>query len=261
MSEDDKPEDETKPADGFLKRRQHRWWDVRASFLTGLVVAAPIGLTAYLAITLINFADRVVQPLLPEQYMPDFSIPGIGLIIFFVGITLLGALTANFFGHTLVGFVGRIIDRVPVVRTIYGGIQQIFETVVSQSERSFQEVGLIEYPRPGLWAICFIAADTRGEIIHHTQEEMVSVFLPTTPNPTSGFLLFVPRTDITLLDMSVEEGAKLVVSGGLVVPDFDPHAPRIKNVSNVNDRSAKKAAAKVKKAAAKKAKDDQNDAA
>ena len=257
MSKDNKDTEQTNEA--FLNRRRHRWWDVRANFLTGIVVAAPIVLTGYLAITLVNFADRVVQPLfaplLPEQFMAEYSIPGLGLIVFFVGITLLGALTANFFGHALVRFVGGIIDRVPVVRTIYGGIQQIFETVVSQSERSFQEVGLIEYPRAGLWAICFVAADTKGEIIHHTKEEMMSVFLPTTPNPTSGFLLFVPRKDITLLDMSVEEGAKLVVSGGLIVPDFDPNNIGLKKVTTAE----KKAAAKAQKAISKRARHAKQD--
>jgi len=207
---------------GFLRR--HRWWDLRASFLTGLVVAAPLGITAYLAIVLINFADDMVETMLPAQYNPEtylpFSIPGVGLVIVVVAITLLGALTANLFGHAVVNYMGRLIDRLPVVRTVYGALRQIFETVVSQSERSFQQVGLIQYPRPGLWAIVFVAARTRGEIIVHTKEEMVSVFLPTTPNPTSGFLLFVPRKDIIILDMSVEEGAKLVISGGLVIPEY-----------------------------------------
>jgi len=224
MNDETEDKSDESEGSGFLSRRRHRWWDVRASFLTGLVVAAPLGITAYLAVALINFADGVVGTMLPERYNPEtylpFSIPGLGLIIVVLAITLLGALTANLFGHALVGYMGRLIDRLPVVRTVYGALRQIFETVVSQSERSFQQVGLIQYPRPGLWAIVFIAARTRGEIIHHTKEEMVSVFLPTTPNPTSGFLLFVPRKDIVILEMSVEEGAKLVISGGLVVPDF-----------------------------------------
>lgn len=207
---------------GFLRR--HRWWDLRASFLTGLVVAAPLGITAYLAIVLINVADDIVRTIVPDQYNPEtylrFSVPGLGLIMVVIAITLLGALTANLFGHAVVNYMGRLIDRLPVVRTVYGALRQIFETVVSQSERSFQQVGLLEYPRPGLWAIVFVAARTRGEIVAHTKEEMVSVFLPTTPNPTSGFLLFVPRRDITILDMTVEEGAKLVISGGLVIPEY-----------------------------------------
>lgn len=224
MNDETEQTDDNQEEGGFLSRRRHRWWDVRASFLTGLVVAAPLGITAYLAIALINFADDMVENMLPAQYNPEtylpFSIPGLGLVIVVVAVTVLGAMTANLFGHAVVGYVGRLIDRLPVVRTIYGALRQIFETVVSQSERSFQQVGLIQYPRPGLWAIVFVAARTRGEIVAHTKEEMVSVFLPTTPNPTSGFLLFVPRKDITILDMTVEEGAKLVISGGLVIPEY-----------------------------------------
>lgn len=204
--------------------RRHRWWDLRASFLTGLVVAAPIGITLYLTITFINFVDRMVEQVIPPQYNPEtylpFSIPGLGVVIVFVVITLLGALTANLFGHAILGFFGRLINRVPVVNTVYGALKQIFETVLSKSHQSFQQVGLVEYPRTGLWALCFIATGTRGEISHRVGEELISVFLPTTPNPTSGFLLFVPRADIKILDMTVEEGAKMVISGGLVVPDY-----------------------------------------
>lgn len=205
--------------------RRHRWWDLRASFLTGLVVAAPIGITLYLTVTFINFVDRIVEQVIPPRYNPEtylpFSIPGLGVLIVVVAITLLGALTANLFGHAILNYMGRVINRLPVVNTIYGALKQIFETVLSQSHKSFQQVGLIQYPREGLWAICFVATGTRGEIMHRTGEDMVSVFLPTTPNPTSGFLLFVPKRDIVILDMTVEEGAKLVISGGLVEPDFD----------------------------------------
>ncbi len=204
--------------------RRHRWWDLRASFLTGLVVAAPIGITLYLTITFINFVDRMVEQVIPPQYNPEtylpFSIPGLGVVTVVLVITLLGALTANLFGHAILGFFGRLINRVPVVNTVYGALKQIFETVLSKSHQSFQQVGLVEYPRKGLWALCFIATGTRGEISHRVGEELVSVFLPTTPNPTSGFLLFVPRQDIKVLDMTVEEGAKMVISGGLVVPEF-----------------------------------------
>lgn len=205
--------------------RQHRWWDLRASFLTGLVVAAPIGITLYLTVTFINFVDRMVERVIPPAYNPEnylpFSIPGLGVLIVVLTITLLGALTANLFGHAVLNYFGRMINRLPVIRTVYGALKQIFETVLSQSQKSFQQVALVEYPRKGLWAICFVATGTRGEIMHRVGEDMVSVFLPTTPNPTSGFLLFVPKRDVVILDMTVEEGAKLVISGGLVEPDFD----------------------------------------
>ncbi len=229
MSKDDKDTEEHSAVEELLGQpRRHRWWDLRASFLTGLVVAAPIGITLYLTITFINFVDAQVNRILPELYNPEtylpFSIPGLGVLIIVVAITLLGALTANLFGHALLGYFGRFINRVPVISTVYGALKQIFETVLSKSQQSFQQVGLIEYPRKGLWALCFIATGTKGEITHRTGKDMVSVFLPTTPNPTSGFLLFVPRSEITVLDMTVEEGAKMVISGGLVVPEFGNRA-------------------------------------
>jgi len=206
-----------------------RW--VRSSFLTGLVIAAPIWITIYVTLAFISFIDDFVTPLIPAQYNPEtylpFSIPGLGVVIVFVLLTLLGALTANLFGRSIINFGEKLVDRMPVVRNIYNALKQIFETVVSQSESSFQEVGLIEYPRKGLYAICFITTSTGGEIQSRIDEDSVSVFLPTTPNPTSGFLLFVPRNAIQLLDMTVEEGAKLVISAGLVEPTPRGTVPKI----------------------------------
>ena len=196
---------------------------LRTYFLTGLVVAAPIGITAYLTRWFVELVDFWFTPLIPEQYHPDrflpFSVPGLGLIIALVILTLLGALTANFFGRRILALGERVVDRTPVVRNIYSGLKQIFETVISQSEKSFQDVGLIEYPRKGLYALVFVTTNTKGEIKEKAGQELVSVFLPTTPNPTSGFLLFVPRQDIQILDMTVEQAAKLVISAGLVEPD------------------------------------------
>ena len=195
---------------------------LRTYFLTGLVIAAPIGITAYLIDWFIGLVDYWFTPLIPAQYHPDnylpFSIPGLGLLIAFVVLTLLGALTANFLGRRILALGERLVDRMPVVRNIYNALKQIFETVISQSSASFKEVGLIEYPRKGLYALVFVTTQTRGEILLKTGPDMVSVFLPTTPNPTSGFLLFVPRSDIQILDMTVEEAAKLIISAGLVEP-------------------------------------------
>jgi uncharacterized membrane protein len=135
-------------------------------------------------------------------------------------LTLLGALTANFFGRQLLVWGERLVDRMPVVRSIYGALKQIFETVISQSNTSFREAALIEYPRRGLYALVFITTSTKGEVLEKapTDDDLVSVFLPTTPNPTSGFLLFVPRKDIYPLEMSIEDAAKLIISAGLVSP-------------------------------------------
>ena len=197
---------------------------IRNYFLTGIVVAAPIGLTIYITTWFIDLVDNWFTPLIPDPYRPDHflpvEIPGLGLIIAFVLLTLLGAITANFIGRTILNAGERLVSRMPVVRSIYGALKQIFETVISQSNQSFREVGLIEYPRKGLYSICFITTRTKNEIASRTGKELVSVFVPTTPNPTSGFLLFVPKEEITILDMTIEEGAKMIISAGLVEP---PH--------------------------------------
>ncbi|MEQ9519889.1 MAG: DUF502 domain-containing protein [Parvibaculum sp.] len=197
---------------------------LRTYFLTGLVVAAPIWITIYLTRWFIDFIDQYIVGFIPAQYHPDnflpFTVPGIGVVAVLVGLTLLGALTANFLGRRILGLGERLVDRMPVVRNIYNALKQIFETVISQSGSSFRDVGLIEYPRKGLYALVFVTTKTRGEILEKatTEEKLVSVFLPTTPNPTSGFLLFVPESEIQILDMTVEEAAKLIISAGLVEP-------------------------------------------
>ena len=211
------------------KRRRRRpprrtlWQRWRANFLTGLVIVAPVLLTAWLIWTVITFVDGKIVPLVPAVYNPstylEVYVPGFGLVVFILFTAIVGALTKNLFGRQLVLLAERWVDRMPVVRSIYNGVKQIIETVLSQSSASFKKACLIEYPRRGLWAIAFVATDTKGEILARSpEEEMVSVFLPTTPNPTSGFLLFVPRKDVVELDMTVEEAAKLVISAGLVTP-------------------------------------------
>lgn len=220
---------------GFMTR-------IRNYFLTGLVVAAPIGLTIWIVRWFIDLIDTWFTPLIPKQYQPDnylpFDIPGLGLLIAFVLLTLLGALTANFFGRTVLNFGERIVSRMPVVRSIYGALKQIFETVISQSAASFREVGLIEYPRKGLFCIVFITTQTKGEIVDKSGHELISVFLPTTPNPTSGFLLFVPKQDVKILDMTIEEGAKLIISAGLVEPPRKTPEEIEEAVTVSNPRSA-----------------------
>ncbi len=199
---------------------------IRNYFLTGFIICAPLAITAYLVWTFIEWVDGWVKPYIPHVYNPDnylpFSIPGFGLLVAFFLITLIGFLTANFIGRTIVGYGEHMLGRMPFVRNLYSGLKQIFQTVFSEQETSFEKVCLIEYPRKGLWALAFIATDTRGEVnsvLNEMGHETVSVFLPTTPNPTSGFLLFVPKKDAKLLDMSVEQAAKLVISAGLVAPE------------------------------------------
>jgi uncharacterized membrane protein len=204
---------------------------LRNYFLTGLVIAAPLFLTIYIIRTIIDWVDSWVTPYIPAAYKPDtyihYSIPGFGVVIALILITLLGFLVANLVGRRLVTFGENILGRMPIVRTLYGGLKQIFETVLSNKAKSFQKVGLVEYPRKGLWAIVFVATDARGEILHRIgdredEEDVLGVFLPTTPNPTSGFLLYVKKSDIVYLDMTVEQAAKLVISAGLVSPEFVP---------------------------------------
>ncbi len=200
---------------------------LRRYFLTGLVICAPVVITLYLTWTLIKWVDGWVKPYIPPSYSPDaylpFAVPGFGLLVALVVITLVGFLTANLIGRSIIGFGERLLSRMPVVRSIYSALKQIFETVFREDSDSFQSVAIVEYPRKDLWALAFVATDTLGEVQARLDDEAgqtVSVFLPTTPNPTSGFLLFVPKRDVVILDMSVEEAAKLVISAGLVAPAF-----------------------------------------
>lgn len=237
MSEQDPEQDHQAPApDGgdpdhladAAGSRVHRRLGARLKryFLTGLVVGVPISATIYLAWAFVAFIDRNVLPLVPNRLNPDtllpWNIPGLGVLILVAGITLLGFLAANLFGNALLTLGERIVARMPVVRTIYTGIKQIMQTVVAQGDDTFQEVCLFEYPRKGIHAIGFVTSSTGGEIGRAVGKEMISVFLPTTPNPTSGFLLFIPRAEAHILNMTVEEGAKLVISAGLVMPHEVP---------------------------------------
>ena len=217
------PSPSRSPKKGTRRRRRVPFWvRARANFLTGLVVVAPVALTIYLTWFFVTFVDDQIMPLVPSIYNPktyfDTEIPGFGVFVFLIFTTIVGYFAKKVFGRQLIRFGEHLVDRLPLVRSIYTAMKQIFETVLTQSNSSFRQACLIEYPRKGIWSIAFIATDTKGEIIHHTGQEMMSVFLPTTPNPTSGFLLFVPRSDVVPLDMTVEEAAKLIISAGLVSP-------------------------------------------
>ncbi len=209
-----------------LKKKSHRknlfLW-LRRNFLTGVAVAVPITVTAWLVISLISFVDERVKPLIPKQYNPEtylpFAIPGLGVIISVLALIFLGALAANFFGRAILNLGERIVDRLPLIRTVYRTVKQIVETIASQQEKSFSEVCLLEYPRKGLFVVAFITAEVKGELKKHIGEGYVGVFIPTTPNPTSGFLLYEKRENLKILDISVEAGAKLIISAGLISPE------------------------------------------
>ena len=195
----------------------------RTNFLTGIVIVAPIMLTFYLIWWAINLVDGLIVPWVPKIYNPStylgIDIPGFGVIVFLIFTAAIGALTKGLFGRQLLKFGENFVDRMPVVRSIYNALKQISETVLSQSNNSFQNACMVEYPRKGIWAIAFVSTETKGEVLEKmAYDSMLSIFLPTTPNPTSGFLLFVPRKDVVMLDMSVEEAAKLIISAGLVTP-------------------------------------------
>jgi uncharacterized membrane protein len=195
---------------------------LRAYFLAGVLVTAPLAITFYIVWLIVSFVDDRVSGLLPQRYNPEtylpFGIPGLGLVIAVAALILVGALTAGYVGRIVVRLSDAALARMPVVRSIYGATKQVFETVLAHKSTAFRQVCLVEYPRHGVWTLGFITGATVGEVQERTSDEVVNVFLPTTPNPTSGFLLFVPRRDIILLDMSIEDGIKMVISGGIVTP-------------------------------------------
>ncbi len=196
---------------------------LRSNFFTGLIIVAPVVITIYLIWTVVTFIDARVVPLVPGLYNPSTylgqEIPGFGVVIFLISTAIIGALAKGLFGRQIIRLWENLIGRTPIVRSVYSGLKQIVETILSQTNSNFQNACMIEYPRKGIWAIAFISTASKGEVLQKTgEDEMLSVFLPTTPNPTSGFLLFVPRKDVIILDMTVEDAAKLVISAGLVVP-------------------------------------------
>lgn len=212
-----------------VRKRRGFFGRLRNYFLTGLIITAPVAITFWMLAWVIEKIDGKVVPLIPpaynpNTYIPNFfgienvSIPGIGLAVVLVGLTLIGFFAAGLFGRIVVRSGERLVDRMPVVRSVYGALKQIFQTVLESSSRSFREVVLVEYPRRGIWAIAFITSTTEGEVQNTIADPVVNIFLPTTPNPTSGFLLFVPRKDLVVLDMTVEEGIKMVMSAGIITP-------------------------------------------
>jgi uncharacterized membrane protein len=214
---------------------------LRASFLTGLVVIAPISLTIWLLWTFVGWVDSFVLPLVPNRLRPEqyigINLRGVGVIFFLLFTITIGWFAKGFIGRSLIRWAEGLVARTPIVRSVYGGLKQIAETVFAQSERSFDRVVLVEYPRRDLWAIAFVSTAAKGEVAQSLEPgrgNMLSLFLPTTPNPTSGFLLFVPERDIVDLEMSVEDAAKLIISAGLVYPDRE--VPQVAEVMRLRDR-------------------------
>ncbi|HHB80353.1 MAG TPA: DUF502 domain-containing protein, partial [Aliiroseovarius sp.] len=223
------------------KRRFHPFAGLRNNFLAGLVVVVPIAITMWMIWTFVGWIDSWVLPFVPAAYQPEklmqdifgpdthLNVRGVGVGLFLVFTVLVGWMAKGLIGKSFIAWGEGLVDRMPVVRSLYNGIKQIAETVFSQSdETKFDKACLVEYPRKGIWAIAFVSTKAKGEIDAkiEVEKEIMSVFLPTTPNPTSGFLLFVPKSEVVELEMSVEDAAKLVISAGLVYPNAkDPTIP------------------------------------
>ncbi|MFM9973070.1 MAG: DUF502 domain-containing protein [Beijerinckiaceae bacterium] len=209
-----------------LSRRGAATARLRTYFLTGVVIAGPIAITIYLTWWFVSLVDNWVKPIIPAAYLPEtylpFAIPGFGLVVAFVLLTILGFLTANLVGRTLFQFGERLLDQMPVVRGLYKSTKQIFQTVFSKSGTSFKKVGIVEYPAKGMWSIVLISSEPTGVLEERLPEkrDYIGVFLPCAPNPTTGFFFYLPKTDVIEIDMSTDDAAKLVMSAGLLQPEL-----------------------------------------
>jgi len=197
---------------------------LRGYLIAGILVTAPISITIYLTYVFLTFVDKNVAKLLPrEMYEALYggtTIPGVGLVIALAFFILIGWFARNFFGRLIIKASEYVVHRMPVISKLYSAIKQIFETIMATQSQAFREVVMLEYPRKGVWSIGFVTGKSEGEVQDLTAEETINVFVPTTPNPTSGYLLFVPKKELKYLEMSVEEGVKLVVSAGIITPDY-----------------------------------------
>ena len=197
---------------------------LRAYFFTGILVTAPIAVTFYVAYKVIEWVDGGVNNLLPPQIKEyynnlPYTIPGLGIIILVLFLTLIGMFAAGFVGDFFVRLGEWVVRKIPLISSIYSLLKKVFETFLSNKSSAFKKVVLLEYPRKGIWILGLVSTDTEGEVKDILKTDMVNVFIPTTPNPTSGFLIFVPTKDVIFLDMSVEEALKFIISGGIVSPE------------------------------------------
>jgi uncharacterized membrane protein len=198
---------------------------IRTWFLTGLIIAGPLAVTAWIVWWFVTTVDNLVKPLVPKSVWPEnilpFHVPGIGVVMAFIGLTLLGFLAANLAGRTLIRLGETILDRMPVVRGIYKSVKQLFETVFSQQGTGFRRVGLVQFPAPGQWTIVFISTPPSGSVLAALpgSVEYISVFLPCTPNPTTGFYYYLPKSEVIEIGLSPEDAAKLIMSAGLIQPE------------------------------------------
>lgn len=202
---------------------------LRNYFLTGLIIVGPVTITIYIVWSFINFVDAYIKPFIPTRYLPEtylpFAVPGIGLVFGVVGLMLIGALAANLLGRSLISGAEMMVEGMPIVRNVYRALKQVFEGVISTAgaKQSFRKVGLIEFPSKGLWSLVFVTSEATGEINMKAADggkDLVGVFMPTGVVPPTGFICFVPRDEIKVLDMTAEDAAKVIISAGMVVPDY-----------------------------------------
>ncbi len=196
---------------------------MRKYLIAGLLVWMPLGITFLVVRAIVGFLDKILL-LLPQQYQPDnllgFHLPGLGVVLAIVLVLATGMIVANLLGKRIVAAWESLLARIPLVRTLYAGVKQIMEAVLATDAKSFSKVILIEYPRKGLWGLAFMTSDNLGEVQAKAGTDLVSVFVPTTPNPTSGFVIMLPKEDVIELNMSVEDGLKMIISMGVVVPPW-----------------------------------------
>ena len=198
-------------------------------FFTGLLLVVPVAMTFMVVRWLVNLMDSMLISMLPGALHPDvlfgLSIPGVGLVATLLLILAIGMLAANMFGRSLVNFSERMVDRIPVVKGIYMLFKQVSDTVFNRDRGAFRQVVLIEYPRKEIWSVAFVTGVSSGEVQTVTERNLVNIFVPTTPNPTSGFYILVPEDDMIPLTMTVEEAFKLIISGGMVTPPISETLP------------------------------------
>lgn len=191
--------------------------------IAGLLVWMPLGITFLVIRAIVGFLDKTLL-LLPDAYQPDkllgFHIPGLGVLLAVVLVLATGMIVANLLGRRIVNGWESLLARIPLVRTLYAGVKQILEAVLAADAKSFRRVLLVEYPRQGVWSLGFMTSAELGEVQEKTKTDVIGVFIPTTPNPTSGFVLMVPEHEVVYLDMTVEQGLKMIISMGTVVPDW-----------------------------------------
>ncbi len=218
--------DGDKPAIILPPPRLSAWARIRNWFLAGIIITAPIGLTIYLVVITIEAIDRNVKSLIPTGYEPErllppnlpFGVPGLGVIAAVLLLTLIGFLFTNFLGRSLLHFSERLVARMPVIRGLYSALKQIFETVFSQSGQSFRQVALVPWPAKGSWTVAFVTGEQGGEVGKRLGRDLIVCYVPTTPNPTGGYMVYFPREDVQILNMSVDEAMKLIISCGVIVP-------------------------------------------